>query len=100
MIPGFKIISQLFSWSCVQDVLSSDERISLNGHEQISEYIRMPHYELNEYPNILGCNIFTEQISEYIRIPEIARIQIRIIFEGHFIQIFEYSYSSLIEDFS
>ena len=57
----------------------------------------MPHYVPNEYPNIFGCNIFTEQISEYICTPEIARIQIRIRFEGHFIQIFEYSYSSLIE---
>ena len=45
-----------------------------NGHEQISEYIRMPHYVPNEYPNVFGCNIFTERISEYIHIPEIARI--------------------------
>ena len=58
----------------------------------------MPHYVPNEYPNIFGCNIFTERISEYICIPEIARIQIQIIFEGHFIRIFKYSYSSLIED--
>ena len=57
----------------------------------------MPHYVPNKYPNIFGCNIFTEQISEYIRIPETARIQIRILFEGNFIQIFEYSDSSLIE---
>ena len=55
----------------------------------------MPHYVPNKYPNILGCNIFTKRISEYICIPEIA--QIRIIFEGHFIRIFEYWYSSLIE---
>ena len=40
------------------------------------QYILMPHYVPNEYPNIFGCNIFTEQISEYICIPEIARIQI------------------------
>ena len=60
----------------------------------------MPHHVPNEYPNIFGCNISTEQITEYIRIPEIARIQIQIIFEGHFIQIFEYSYSSLIEGIS
>ena len=57
----------------------------------------MPHNVPNEYPNIVGCNIFTEGISEYIRIPEIAQIRIRIIFKGHFIRIFEYSYSSLIE---
>ena len=62
-----------------------------------NEYIRMPHYVPNEYPNIFGCNIFIERISEYIRIPEIAQIRIRITFEGHFIRIFEYSYSSLIE---
>ena len=59
----------------------------------------MQHYVPNEYLNIFGCNIFTERISEYIRIPEIARIRIRIIFEGHFIRIFEYSYESLIEEF-
>ena len=76
----------------------SDEGISYHGHEQISEYIRMPHYVPNEYPNIFGCNIFTERISEYIHIPKIARIRIGIIFEGHFIQIFKYSYSSLIEE--
>ena len=68
-----------------------------NGHKRISEYIWMPHYVPNEYPNIFGCNIFTERISEYICFPEIAQIQIRITFKGHFIQIFEYSYSSLIE---
>ena len=39
------------------------------------------------------------EISEYIRITEIARIQIQIIFEGHFIRILEYLYSSLIEGF-
>ena len=59
----------------------------------------MPHYVPNEYLNIFGCNIFTERISEYIRFPEIARIRIQIIFESHFIQIFEYSYSSLIKEF-
>ena len=58
----------------------------------------MPHYVPNEYPNIFGCKIFTERISEYIRFPEIAQIQIQTIFEGHFIRIFEYSYSSLIEE--
>ena len=59
----------------------------------------MPHYVPNEYRNIFGCYIFTERISEYICFPEIARTQIRIIFEGHFIQIFKYSYSSLIGGF-
>ena len=49
----------------------------------------MPHYVPNEYPNIFECRIFTERISEYIRTPEIAQIQI--IFQGHFIRIFEYS---------
>ena len=57
----------------------------------------MPHYVPNEHPNIFGGNIFTEQIPEYIRIPEIARIRIRIIFEGLFIRIFEYLYALLIE---
>ena len=47
----------------------------------------MPHYVPNEYPNIFGGNIFTKRISECIRIPEIARI--RIVFEGHFIRIFQ-----------
>ena len=77
--------------------LCSDERISWNGHERISKYIWISHYVPNKYPNIFGWNTFTEQISEYICSPEIAQIRIRIIFEGHFIQIFEYSYSSLIE---
>ena len=81
------------------DLAHSDEQISFNGHERISEYIRMPHYVQNEYPNIFGCHIFTKQISEYIHTPEIARIRIRIIFEGNFIRIFEYLYSSLIEEF-
>ena len=58
----------------------------------------MPHYVPHEYPNIFGRNIFTKPISEYIRIPEIARIPMQIIFEGHCISIFEYSYSSLIEE--
>ena len=53
----------------------------------------MPHYVASKYPNKFRCNIFTKQISEYICFPEVARIQI--IFEGHFIQIFEHSYSSL-----
>ena len=56
----------------------------------------MPHYVPNEYMKIFECNIFTEQISEYIRTLEIA--QIRIIFEGHFIRIFKYSYLSLNEE--
>ena len=58
----------------------------------------MPSYVPNKYPNIFGCHTFTERISEYIHTPEIARIQIRIIFKGSFIQIFKYSYSSLIEE--
>ena len=58
----------------------------------------MPHYRWKEYQNIFECYIFTEQISQYIRTPKIARIQIQIIFEGHFIQIFEYSYSSLTKE--
>ena len=66
----------------------SDERISYNGHERISEYIRMPHYVPNEYPNIFGCNIFTERISKFICIPETAQIQIQILFEDNFIRIF------------
>ena len=78
-------------------MLCSDEQISYNGHKRISEYIRMPHYVPNEYRNIFGCNIFTERISEYIRIQETAQIQIRILFKGNFIRIFEYSYSSLIQ---
>ena len=49
-------------------------------------------------PNIFECNILTKQISEFIRTPEIAQIQIRIIFEGHFTRIIKYSYSSLIEE--
>ena len=60
-------------------------------------YIWMPHYVQNEYPNKFGWSIFTEQISKYICIPDIAQIRIWIIFEGHFIRILEYSYSSLIE---
>ena len=67
-------------WCPLKRSNPSDEQISWNGHEQISEYIQMPHYVPNEYPNIFGCNIFTEQISEYICIPEIAQIPIRIIF--------------------
>ena len=63
----------------------SDERISYNGQERISEYIRMPHYVPNKYPNIFGCNIFTERIFEYIRIPETSQIRIRILFKGNFI---------------
>ena len=51
----------------------------------------MPHYLPSIYPNIL----FTKRISKYICTPKIALIQI--IFEGNFIQIFKYSYSSLIE---
>ena len=58
----------------------------------------MPHFVPNEYPNKFECHIFTKQISKYIRTPEIVKIQLRIIFEGNFIQIFEYSNSSLIEE--
>ena len=49
-----------------------------------NEYIWMPHYVPNKYPNILLCSIFTEQISEYICTPKIEQIQIQIIFEGPF----------------
>ena len=45
----------------------------------------------NEYLNIFGCPKIYEWISEYIRTREMARIRIRIIFEGHFVRIFEYS---------
>ena len=76
----------------------SDERISWNGHERIYKYIWMPHYVPNKYPNICGCHIFTKRISEYICTPELAQIQIRIIVVGNSIRIFEYSYSSLIEE--
>ena len=47
----------------------------------MSEYHKT---DMNKYPNIFGCNIFTKQISEYIRTPEIEQIQKQIIFEGHF----------------
>ena len=57
----------------------------------------MPHYVPNKSQNIFGCNIFTEQISEYVCIPEIAQIRIQIVFKGHFIQIFKYLCSSLLE---
>ena len=77
----------------------SDEWISLNGHKKISEYIRMPHYVPNDYPNIFECHIFTKLISKYICKSEIAWIRIEIILEGNFIRIFEHSYSSLVEDF-
>ena len=94
-----------------------------NVHLVMSEYHKM---DTNKYPNIFGCHIIhgtniqkyldailcTEQISKYIRMaliyvtniriyfctPEIAQIQIRIIFGFFFIQIFEYSYSSLIDE--
>ena len=46
---------------------------------------------MNEYSNIFGGPKIYEWISEYIRTGEMARIRIRIIFEGHFIRIFEYS---------
>ena len=54
----------------------------------------MPHYVPSKYLNLFRCHKFTE----YIHTPEIAEIRIRIIFAGHFIQIFEYSYSPLIEE--
>ena len=61
------------SWKWTKsDFLTSDEQISYNGHKQISEYIWMPHYVPNKYPNIFKCSIFTEQISEYICTLEIA----------------------------
>ena len=46
---------------------------------------------MKKYSNIFGCPKIYERISEYIRTGEMARIRIRIIFEGHFIRIFEYS---------
>ena len=58
----------------------------------------MPQYVPNEYPNIFGCHIFTKGVSKYICTPEIAKIQIQIIFEGDSIQLFKYSYLSLIEE--
>ena len=54
----------------------------------------MPHNLPNGYPNILGCHIFTEHISKYFHNREV--VQMHIIFDGHFIKIFKYSYSSLI----
>ena len=42
--------------------------------EQISEYIWMSHNLPNEYPNIFDYNIFTKQISECIHTPEMAQI--------------------------
>ena len=70
----------------------SDERISWNEHEQISEYIWMPHYVPNEFPNIyLNAMFYTKWICEYIHTPELAQIWKRIIFEGYFTQILEYS---------
>ena len=65
-----------FEWVYTNfSVTISDERISGNGHERISEYIQMPHYVPNEYLNIFGFHISTERIFEYIRTREIARIQ-------------------------
>ena len=58
----------------------------------------MPHYVQSKYPNIFGCNIFTKLITEYTCTPQIALMRIQIIFEGHFIQIFEYLYLSLIKE--
>ena len=70
----------------------SDKRMSWNGPEKISEYIGMAHNLPNKYLNIFGCHLFTKLISKYICTPELERIQIEILFDGHFIQIFEYSY--------
>ena len=55
----------------------------------------MPHYLPTKYPNIFGCNIYTEQISEYICTPEVAQIHVQNIFERNLIKIFEYLYSSM-----
>ena len=46
---------------------------------------------MNEYSNIFGCPKIYEWISEYIPTEEMAQIRIQIIFEDHFIWIFEYS---------
>ena len=46
----------------------------------------------NKYPNIFGGHIFTKQISKYICTQKMAGTQI--IFKGHFIQIFEYSFTN------
>ena len=56
----------------------------------------MPHDLPNKHPNMFEFQIFTKKTSEYLCTQEMAQIQIQIIFEGLFIQIFEYSYSSLI----
>ena len=78
-----------FEWVYTNfSVTISDERISWNGHKQISEYIQMPHYVPNKYLNIFKCNIFTKRTSEYICTLEIARIHIRIICASDFITIF------------
>ena len=73
----------------------------------MSEYHKMDTYE---YSNIFKCIImYRTNIRIYsgapylpneylICTPELARIGIKIIFEGNFIRIFEYSYSSPIED--
>ena len=61
--------------------------------------LAMPHIQIdldvqeftNEYLNIFGCPKVFKWITKYIYIGEMAQIQIRIIFEGHFIRIFEYS---------
>ena len=76
--------------------VTSDERISWYGPKRISKYIWLPNNLPNKYPSIFGCHIFAKQVYKYIHTLEMAQIQIRILFEGHFIWIFEYSYSSLI----
>ena len=87
----------------VQRARKSTKKSEMSKYHKMdtNEYpnIRMPHYVPNNYPNIFGCNIFTERISKYICALEIAQIQIQIIFEGHFIQILEYLHSSLIKEF-
>ena len=44
----------------------------------------------NKYLNVLSCPKIYEWISKYIRTRNMARIRIRIIFEGHFVWIFKY----------
>ena len=87
----------------VQRARKSTKKSEMSEYHKMdtNEYpnIRMPHYVPNDYPNIFGCNIFTERISKYICALDIAQIRIQITFKGHFIQILEYLYSSLIEEF-
>ena len=52
----------------------------------------------NKYSNKFGCPKIYKWISKYIHTAEMAQIRIRMIFESHFIRIFEYSCSSLIQN--